>query len=51
MGSQALQKLKDASVTVVGLGGVGSWCAEMLVRSGMAFRFTHAAKGLPRESV
>lgn len=38
MGSEALQKLQTASVTVVGLGGVGSWCAEMLVRSGVHSR-------------
>eukprot|EP00892_Ulva_mutabilis_P005363 jgi/Ulvmu1/3199/UM015_0240.1 len=35
MGTDALQTLKSASITVVGLGGVGSWCAEMLVRSGV----------------
>lgn len=28
-------KLRNAHVTVVGLGGVGSWCAEALVRSGV----------------
>ena len=30
-----IEKLKNASVAVVGLGGVGSWCAEALVRAGV----------------
>jgi tRNA A37 threonylcarbamoyladenosine dehydratase len=35
MGRDALIKLANASVTIVGLGGVGSWCAEMLCRAGI----------------
>lgn len=34
-GIKGLQKLNNAHVTVVGLGGVGSWCTESLVRSGI----------------
>jgi tRNA A37 threonylcarbamoyladenosine dehydratase len=30
-----MKKLHDAHVMVVGLGGVGSWCAEALIRSGV----------------
>ena len=30
-----MQKLRAARVAVVGLGGVGSWCAEALARSGI----------------
>lgn len=30
-----MMKLRNAHVMVVGLGGVGSWCAEALVRSGI----------------
>jgi tRNA threonylcarbamoyladenosine dehydratase len=35
MGTEALIRLANASVTIVGLGGVGSWCAEMLCRAGV----------------
>lgn len=35
MGADALVRLANASVTVVGLGGVGSWAAEMLCRAGV----------------
>jgi tRNA A37 threonylcarbamoyladenosine dehydratase len=31
----ALKKLHESHVMIVGLGGVGSWCAEALVRSGV----------------
>ena len=34
-GAEALQKLKQAHMAVVGLGGVGSWAAEALARSGV----------------
>src|SRR5262249_35687674 len=34
-GAAALQRLRNAHVAVVGLGGVGSWAAEALVRSGI----------------
>ena len=34
-GEQALEKLADAHVLVAGLGGVGSWAAEALARSGI----------------
>jgi tRNA A37 threonylcarbamoyladenosine dehydratase len=32
---EGIQKLNDTRVLVFGLGGVGSWCAEALVRSGL----------------
>jgi len=34
-GSQGLQRLRSAHVLIIGLGGVGSWVAESLVRSGV----------------
>lgn len=35
IGEDALLKLRDSHVAVFGLGGVGSWCAEALARSGI----------------
>lgn len=35
LGADAMEKLKNAGVAVFGLGGVGSWCAEALCRSGV----------------
>ena len=35
LGSSAMRKLARSHVAVVGLGGVGSWCAEALARSGI----------------
>lgn len=35
LGDEALAKLKDASVIVFGVGGVGGYCAEALVRCGI----------------
>lgn len=35
LGDEGQSKLKRASVALFGLGGVGSWCAEALVRSGI----------------
>lgn len=35
LGEKALEKLSKAHVAVFGLGGVGSWCAEALARSGV----------------
>lgn len=34
-GEAAFQALRSAHVCVIGLGGVGSWCAEALARSGV----------------
>ena len=34
-GEQALQKFQSASICVLGIGGVGSWAAEALARSGV----------------
>lgn len=34
-GEQGLQRLQQAHVAVIGIGGVGSWAAEALVRSGV----------------
>ena len=35
LGEPALEKLQGCHVAVFGLGGVGSWCAEALARSGV----------------
>lgn len=35
LGDKALERLTNARVIVFGVGGVGSWCAESLVRSGV----------------
>lgn len=35
LGSAAMDRLHRSHVAVVGLGGVGSWCAEALARSGV----------------
>lgn len=34
-GEEGIEKLNNASVIVFGVGGVGSWCAEALARSGI----------------
>ncbi|MFR9503764.1 MAG: tRNA threonylcarbamoyladenosine dehydratase [Rikenellaceae bacterium] len=36
LGSDKLNKLKDANVLVVGIGGVGAYAAEMIVRAGVS---------------
>lgn len=35
LGEEAMSKLRNSFVIVVGAGGVGSWCALMLLRSGI----------------
>lgn len=35
VGDSAMKKLMDSHVMIIGLGGVGSWAAEMLARSGV----------------
>ena len=35
LGAVAMARLKAAHVAVIGVGGVGSWCAEALVRTGV----------------
>ena len=35
LGEEAMQRLHNSHVAVFGLGGVGSWCAEALARSGV----------------
>ncbi len=35
LGADAMERLEQAHVCVLGLGGVGSWCAEALARSGV----------------
>ena len=34
-GEKSLLKLSETNVIIFGLGGVGSWCAEALIRSGI----------------
>ena len=35
LGPETMQKISEAQVIIFGIGGVGSWCAESLVRSGI----------------
>lgn len=35
LGAEAMERIKNSHVAVFGLGGVGSWCAEALARSGV----------------
>lgn len=35
LGADVMQRLKESRVIVFGVGGVGSWCAESLVRTGL----------------
>lgn len=35
LGDDSMQRLEEAKVIIFGVGGVGSWCAEGLVRSGV----------------
>lgn len=35
LGGEAMDRIKNSHVAVFGLGGVGSWCAEALARSGV----------------
>ncbi len=35
LGTKNMQRLASAKVLVVGVGGVGSWCAESLIRTGI----------------
>ena len=35
LGEAAMKRLADTRVLVIGVGGVGSWCAEALVRTGL----------------
>lgn len=35
LGSDALKRIKEKKVIIFGVGGVGSWCAEALIRSGI----------------
>lgn len=35
LGKEAMERITEARVIIFGIGGVGSWCAEALVRSGI----------------
>ncbi len=35
LGSEIMEKMAEKKVIIFGLGGVGSWCAESLIRSGI----------------
>ena len=34
-GSEGLERLRNAHVCIIGIGGVGSWAAEAIARSGI----------------
>ena len=40
IGKEGIEKLKDAKVAIFGIGGVGSFVAEGLVRAGVGTTFT-----------
>ena len=40
-GDDMAQRIRRAHVVVVGIGGVGSWAAEALARSGVGKRYGH----------
>jgi tRNA A37 threonylcarbamoyladenosine dehydratase len=35
LGAEAMERMRNARVIIFGVGGVGSWCAESLVRTGV----------------
>ena len=35
LGDEAMKRIAQKRVIIFGVGGVGSWCAESLVRSGI----------------
>ena len=35
LGNEAMERISSKCVIIFGVGGVGSWCAESLVRSGI----------------
>jgi len=35
LGDEAMSRISEKRVVIFGVGGVGSWCAESLVRSGI----------------
>lgn len=50
LGAEAMEKLKGAHVAVFGIGGVGGYVCEALVRSGVgAFDLVDDDQGLPDE--
>ncbi|MDE6685455.1 MAG: ThiF family adenylyltransferase, partial [Duncaniella sp.] len=36
LGDDNMRRIRDARVIIFGVGGVGSWCAESLIRSGIS---------------
>lgn len=51
LGDDAIEKLKQARVTVAGLGGVGSYAAEALVRSGVGHLRLVDADGVSESNI
>ena len=37
VGDQTMEQIQNKRVIIFGVGGVGSWCAESLVRSGIKY--------------
>ncbi|MCG8698416.1 MAG: tRNA threonylcarbamoyladenosine dehydratase [Bacteroidales bacterium] len=37
VGSDGMKEIKDAKIIIFGIGGVGSWCAESLIRNGVKY--------------
>ena len=51
LGADAMEKLRRSRVAVVGLGGVGSWCAEALARSGVGELILCDQDGVSRSNI
>ena len=35
LGAEAIEQIRSSRILLMGLGGVGSWCAEALIRAGV----------------
>ena len=47
IGDEAMKRLSSKRVIIFGVGGVGSWCAESLIRSGIRLKQYDASSKIP----